>query len=328
MATRSVNSLLTGRGPPTTKLPLPPEIMELIFRHMEESTFFVAVCTCQQFLAAGTTRQNLLRQVRRLPGLRPGLEDLYGSRLRAESFQRATESGCIAGVLADLRKCPIPAGTIVGKSAFSPTVARKCTQTNHRLALANENGTIGIYELTEQAGDVRLNFTLDLNDLDNRKWPVNIVCLAFSPKGDLAVLCEQGHSVCYPGHSVCGHEGYYRYHLPGFEPTPECVIRKIYELTTFYRCYDKQRDPVNCQTTCRRSRVLDMAEAKPIGIALASTGNVSIAWMEKFARSRTSEVYPFEVSRTRDYQVELVRTSKKPATDAISMNKEIGSHCE
>ena len=301
-----------GGAPQKNKLPLPLEILELIFWHMDESTFFISLWTCRQFVEAGSTRKNLLHQVHRLPGLRPGLGDLCNEDLRSECCRRASRSGCMAWILANIRRCDLPSGTMLSRSVFSTdTYFKACWNRSEdfQLALANRNGTITIYSLANE--DVRPTLTLDLPNLYGRVHSPEISTLAFSQKGDLVVLHE-------PGKNVCDHDNKENYHYnipdPGLPCT--CRTRKTYELTTFYRCKNKARDSVSCQKDCRRSRVLALEGAKPIGIALASTGNVSIAW---------------EVRNQKEghcYRIDLIRTSKKPAEDVISVSGNVQDNCD
>ena len=283
---------------------------------MDESTFFISLRTCRQFAQAGSTRKNLLHQSRRIPGLRPGLEDLCREDLRYECCRRASINGCMAWVLADIRRCNLPLGTMLSKSAFSTnTSAKACWNRSEdsRLALANKNGTITIYSLADD--DVRPALTLDLNSLQNRDRSMEISALAFSHKGDLVVLHEQGENVC--DHDGKGNYHYnvpdfeYHYNVPDCGPPHTCRIRKIYELTTFYHCTDKAKDAISCQKDRRRSRILALEGARPIGIALARTGNASIAWEVKNKKSGHC------------YRVELITTSKNPAKDVISASGSI-----
>ena len=285
-----------------TKLSVPPEVLELIFWHMDEGTFFIALKACRQFSEIGSTRKNLLHQVGRLPGLRPGLEDLYGRKLRKECYERASTSGCMASVLADIRTCKLPSGTMLSSSGFSEnTPTKKCwSQCNHsQLALANNDNTINIYSLTDE--DVRPTLTLDLHTTDNWNCPTRIAALAFSPIGDLVVLHEHGEYICYGDHKPS-----YHYIDAKFGPEHVCRIRKIYELTTFFGCNRDGRDSISCQTECRRGRVLALEDAIPIGLALASTGHASIAWKVDSPKTGCQ------------YRIEIARTSKNAAMDVDS----------
>ena len=301
-----------------TKLALPPEILELIFWHMDESTFFISLRTCRQFAEAGSTRKNLLHQIRRIPGLRPGLEDLGKEGLRHACYRRAATSGCMAWVLADIRRCNLPLGTILSKSAFSANTSIEAgwnrTQ-NSRLALANKNGTITIYSLADD--DVKPVLTLDLRNPHDQDCSMLISALAFSRKGDLVVLHEQGEEIGVPERKGENHRD-----IPGFGLPHMRRTRKIYEMTTFYRCcYDRERhnkhgQPISCHNGRRRSRILALEGAKPIGIALACTGNASIAW---------------EVKNRKDgwcHRIELIRTSKRPAEDGVSASGNIQDDCD
>ena len=299
------------RPPRRTKLALPTEILGLIFWHMDESTFFIALRTCRQFRGTGGTRKNLLRQVRRIPGLRLGLEDLADEDLLHECCRRANFSGCMAWVLADIRKCDLPSGTMLSKSAFSSkpsiTDASGNSSISLRLALANRSGVITVYSLT--VDDVRPAATLDICMPDERTASMRIHTLAFSSKGDMIVLHDKGEAAIIPDPKDEHPEDL----SSSVTPCPS-QVRKIYELTTFYRCsYDTGKlsvhdMPIKGLTDRRRSRIIALAGAKPVGIALACCGNASVAWVVEYRKGEDRQ------------RIQLIRTSKRPEGDDMLEN--------
>ena len=88
----------------STLLNLPIEVFQAIIWHMDVGTFFASLLTCKHFYAAAQSRRHLFHHINSMPGLRLGLEDLTNSDLLLRFRQRASESGCAAGVLSDITK--------------------------------------------------------------------------------------------------------------------------------------------------------------------------------------------------------------------------------
>ena len=265
---------------------------------MDEGTFFIALQTCRQFFEAGSTRKNLLRQVRRLPGMRPGLEDLHGVDLRRKSRQRASKSGCMAMVLADIWNCRLPSEAMPPKSVFSTSSSR---DEMSQLALANDNGTIDLYNLAND--DVRQPLTLRLRIHNDRQHFPQIAALAFSPRGHLLVLHGQGEYIC-----GSKHRGSLHLHLQNPECEHACRIREVYDLTIFYDCKRMGADAIGCQTKDYRSQILASEGATPVCLVFSCTGIASIAWKLEYLKPG------------RNYRIEVLTTRKLDGDDLIASN--------
>ena len=270
-------------------LDLPNEVAERIFWHMDEGTFFISLQACRHFLEAGSTGKNLQRQVRRLPGLRSGLQNLHGDEFRRECRDRAFKSGCMAWAFADVSLCQLPSGTIMSKSVFFMDTSIEQHQsacTDAWLAVANDNGTISIYSLADN--DVRQSLTLNLNTSQNWDRSTRVSALAFSSKGHLVVLQEQNEYVCESkseGDLHCCRTEQGLGHA--------CKVQRSFELMKFRGC-------INQEPSCSsRSHILPFEGEIPMGLALADSGKASIAWKMRISEPRGIQ-----------YRIELVTTSE------------------
>ena len=300
MATPASNSI--GRGSTIKRdfgLPLLPEILELIFWEMDASTFFIALQTCKQFAEAGSTRKNLLHQIRRIPGAQhsseSSIKDLCIAELRRRCCQDAARSGCMAGILADLRGCELPSGTIVSKSAFSahiPVASSFSHAQKSHMALANEDGTITVYSLANK--NTKLTLTLNPLNPSSPHTQTKIKLLAFSRNGDLVVLHGSGVRCC-EHHETADH---YVKSQPGgatVESDDLCRITELFELTIFDHCTGESKSPAAHCRTPRRSQVLSLYGAEPVNIALGCKGNVCIAWTAR--KSGNGHTYKIDYLR-------------------------------
>lgn len=167
---------------PIGLLDLPLEIFQLITWHMDTSTFYTSLLTCKRFLHAAECRQNILRHLLRLPGLRLGLPDVSNPQLLSIFRKRAAMSLCGAGILADVKRyAPIPSSVSLVKAVFS-------AGSPAHLAIAQNFHIVHIYDLSHTS--VRLK--IELQSIFPQSSAVNdeydVVKMAFSSTRDLAIL--------------------------------------------------------------------------------------------------------------------------------------------
>ena len=283
---------LTGETPITVMngcnthrgiLNLPSEVLERIFWSMDESTFFVSLHVCRKFLESGSTRKNLRFQVRRLPGLHAELEYLRGIVFRTECQRAASTSGCTASILADIVKTAFPKGTLISRSVISRHQStiwdRNAPATDIRMALANEDGTIKIYSLADR--DVRHVLSLALDTAKAWDRPTKIAKLAFSAKGDLLVMYERDEQVLEGQLEVKPQSSESK---PGVENAPD--IRDVYEISIFCGCFGQRPSRQCCNEKFRRYQILAPKGARPMSLAFACSGVISIAWGIKTTKAK------------------------------------------
>ena len=195
--------------------------------------------------------------------------------------RHAARSGCMAWVLADVRKSKLSLGVLPSKAAFTThhgnhRISSTRPKRSH-LALASDRGTITIYSLAIH--DITPTLTLDLVGPSNSQQPTTVHALAFSSEGDLVVMHSQGTQTFRTGkkdeHPIIGTD-------LDLDASASSDPLEVYELTTFFRCNND--DPVNPTTyrkQPRRIQIYGTPGAKPIGIALSRSGNISVAWRER-----------------------------------------------
>lgn len=238
-------------------LPLPPEILELVFWHLDERSFFIALLTCKQFWVVGSSRRNLLRQILRIPGLRQGLKDLPARPLFQEFRRRALAAAFGANLWADVRGCQLPKGFSPSQSAFTTL----CTSASppHRSALVacpNRNGTIDVYHIL--LDDIRLIKTLSLQDFSTPSHPREFHALAFSHLGDLAIL--------YGNH------------------------KDAYEVAIYHRKGDLH-NPDLVLSSASPPPVFDTCAKRPTSIAIGESGTICINWSVPRIPERSQVTY-------------------------------------
>lgn len=257
-------------------LNLPSEIVERIFWSMDESTFFISLHVCRQFLEVGSSLKNLQLQVSRLPGFHAELAYLRGIVYRTECHRAASTSGCMAWVLADIANTALPKGTLVSQSVISMP-SSMCSQSAARdvhMALANEDGSINIYSLADN--DVRYVTHLTLDYSEARDRPTRIARLAFSPHGDLLVLHGRNEQTRDNGSA---RESPYSKSEPGIADARQ--LRQSYELSTFCGCFGQRQSRECCNTKHRRYQISALEGATPMSLAHGRWGCASIVWCIK-----------------------------------------------
>ena len=242
----------------TEAIPLPPEVLELVFWHMELETFSTSLMTCKQFWVVGTSRRNLLRQIKRIPGFRHGLEDLSTQILFSEFRRRAANAACAAQISVDVygRKAPVDSMLRLAQMGH-------IDKSLALLAIPNTNGTVGIYVASK--GDMELTHTFLLEshvDVDHR---VQIFAVCFSDAGDLAILYNQQSAANRKSSESLSH----RHHSSNSCRTYKVAMYSHHNTgsaTDFVRCDKVLED-------------LEMSKhLTPSCMALASDGRPFIAW--------------------------------------------------
>ena len=229
-------------------LRLPNELLQLITKHMDAGTFFACLLTSKRLLEIALSRPLLFHHLNRIPGLTLGLTDLPTPDLLLFFRQRAAQSGCAAGALANVTKYAHHPGMSIAQFIPSdPTQPGYSSQ----LVTTQWDGVLQIYDLAEHHVRRRVELHIRPEGWDS-STRVEILKVSFSPTSrDLAVL-------------------YRRRDLP-----PEC---EIYRLVTFHRCFAKTLGYFY-DSFLQETRYLEKPEdQKAVGLALASNGNACIVW--------------------------------------------------
>ena len=272
-------------------IPLPPEILETVFWYLDERSFFVSLLTCKQFWIVGSSRRNLLRQIKRIPGLRYGLEYLTTQQLFREFRRRAAQAAYGAEMLVDVKGCQTPRGSRHSLACMiTCDLSSDATRVSlvSLLALPNQNGTIGIYKVT--ANDVSLVQTLSPRELFPIGLMIEVFALSFAPDGHLVVLCGHANYQCpcdkNPdlGQCLC---------LTTLESV--CIYKAaIYELSELPFNYGM---PDFSPSEFIPPILLPSAENRPTSIIMdTSRGSICVAWKSSFASRIASLSYVRRIS--------------------------------
>ena len=235
----------------STLLKLPIEVFQTITWHMDAGTFFTSLHTCKFFFSNAKSKPNLFHQINSMPGLKLGLDELTPTELLLQFRRRAAESGCAAGVLADVALYA-PASRIPLSNAVFSHATPSQRGTVAQVATIHEGGVIQIYDLGRY--NVRHKTELHIQrPEDENDSPIDILKMAFSPESrDLAAL--------------------YRYHNEKIGSS-----KSFYRLVTFHRLSAKTKRYFYSSSQ-QETRDLDYHIEAPVGLALASDGNACIVW--------------------------------------------------
>ncbi len=276
------------------------EVFQHILRQMDPATFFASILTCKSFMvAAGSSKDLISHQIRKLPGIVPEAHHLSMDRLFLLFRQRAAQSGCAARVLADVERYVPAPGTSLTTSAFS-TFPDKCSSPSLtplsypasdntvQLAVAYQGGMISVYDIGRPGAYHKTNLFIHPEDENDGK--IEILCIAFS-KGskDMAVIYE-----------ILDHKR-------NLDVDP-------FRLVMFHRLYEAQRG-FTFDSDRQEARVVDHpTHARPVGFALASNGNACIAWRYPCGSERTTVT-----TIGRNAEVTKMRTCGQSPTPSFSV---------
>lgn len=243
---------------PIGLLDLPLEILQLITWHMDTSTFYTSLLTCKRFLHAAECRQNILRHILRLPGLRLGLHDVSTPQLLSIFRKRAAMSLCGAGVLADVKRyAPIPSSVSLSKAVFS-------AGSPAHLAIAQNFHIVHVYDLNHTS--VRLK--TELQSIFPQSSAVNddydVVKMAFSSTRDLAILYKPKVPMGMPANSP-------------FVKNIK-IVTNVLKLVTFHYTYSHAKGHFYSNDQQESRDIECDIDYVPVGLAIAVNGNACISF--------------------------------------------------
>ena len=253
-------------------LKLPLEVLQTITWYMDVGTFFASLFTCKQFLKAAKCRPNVIRHLYSLPGLRLGLEDTSTPDLFLRFRKRAAESGCAAGVLADITRYRQTSRISLSNAAFSPANPSQLGSQAH-LATVHDGGIIQVYDLGQH---VRLKAELHIRPEDGDDRRMEVVRVSFAPKSrDIAILYH---------HVPCVDKSGVRMELQ--DRGSPCA--RVYKLVTFHHLSARTKGFFYNSHQQETRDIKAMDDEIPIGLALAANGNACIAWKNQLLQYTTN----------------------------------------
>ena len=251
-------------------LRLPNELLQIIAKHMDAGTFFASLLTSKRFLEVALSRSLLFHHLNRIPGLSLGLRDLPASALLFLFRKRAAQSGCAAGVLANVTMYAHQPG--MSNATFIPSDPSQPGNVA-QLVTIQWDGVLHIYDLAENS--VRRRFELHIRpegDCSNTRFEVLKVSFSSSSR-DVAVLYRQRE----PSQIA--------------SPNPKRIASarepELYRLVTFYRCFAKNLGYFYDSFLQETRDIQEPEDQIPVGLALASNGNACIAWKSTCRLSKT-----------------------------------------
>ena len=262
-----------SRQGPFGLLDLPVEVLQIVFWHMDPGTLFSSLLTCKEFFDAAKSRRVLLRQLRRIPGLNLGLDDVPSPDLFLRFRKRAAQNLCGARLLADITKyASAPTSLTRGSQwIFAPGAPAQ-------LATIHDFEHIRIYELTQH--HVRLKV-----DLRARCSDVEAIKLAFSANRDLAVL--------YRNRTTSET-------ISPFVDEAVAMASRTHKLVTFHHLHATSKGYFYSASIQETRDIPCVPASEPVGLALASNGNACIAWRSSGRDSTTEVVLYGRDSKTMD----------------------------
>ena len=253
-------------------LRLPNELLQIISKNMDAGTFLASFLASKRFLEVALSRPLLFHHLNRIPGLTLGLTDLPTPDLLVFFRKRAAQSGCAAGVLANVTKYAHQRG--MGSAVFIPSDP---SQPGHvaQLVTIQSDGVLQIYDLAEDY--VRRRVELHIRPEGGcPSTRFEILKVTFSPASrDLAVLYRQrDHS---------------QNRLPFPKGTTFARETEVYKLVTFRRCFAETLGYFYDSSLQETRDIIESEDQTPVGLALASNGNACISWRST-SRHRKSKV--------------------------------------
>lgn len=263
-------------------LNLPPEILHIIIEHLDPATFYILLLASRKFqqFALGS-RSTIIRQLNSLLGSRVRKDEQSTPELLRSFYERATNSFCAAGVLANVKLFiptynPSPPGFSRSK-AFRKTnpsiskalgVGRPCNNNMsravfslnpagppHLLARVDENEIINVYLLTDKGVSLIAQLWHLLPDAFERS-DLTVRNIAFSANLDIAVLYGPGNKTLSPL-------------LKNHQLAP-------LRLVTFTCVYGAARNITYSSSMQETRDILGFAE--PVSLAIATNGHACISW--------------------------------------------------
>ena len=251
-------------------LRLPNELLQMITKHVDAGTFFATLLTCKRLIEIALSRPLLFHHLNCIPGLTLGLTDLSTPDLLLFFKQRVAQSGCAAGVLANVTKYAHHPGMSIAQFIPSdPSQPGNLSQ----LVTTQWDGVLQIYDLAED--HVRRRVELHIRPEGGcSSTRVEILKLSFSPSSrDLAILYRQKE------HSRKANSS-----LKNAESLGDS---EIYSLVTFHRCFAETLGYFY-DSFLQETRDIEKPEGqKAVGLALASNGNACIAWRSQDRLNKT-----------------------------------------
>ncbi len=254
----------TGQNSPLLSLPL--EVFQIIIRHMDAGTFYASLLTCRHFLKAARCKPNIKRHLYSLPGLRLGLDDVSTSALLLQFRRRAAESGCAAGVLADVTRYQQTSRTSLSNAVFSPADPSHSGGQAY-VATVHNGGIVHVYDLGNR--HVRLKAELHVRPQDGNDGRMEIVKMAFAPESrDLGVLYRH-----VPSSNT--------FHVGSLGHT-------VYKLVTFHYLYARTKGYFY-DSHQQETRDIEVPDVEvPVGLALASNGRACMACKSQIEEDSTN----------------------------------------
>ena len=247
-------------------LNLPLEVLQNVMYHMDAATFFISLLVCKDFLKAAGCRGNLLRHIYNIPGPRLGLEDYSTSDLLLQFRKRAAESGCAAGILADVTRYEQTSKTSLSSGAFSPGNLPESDRQAY-IATVHDGYIVQIYGLGRHHVRLKAELHIRPEDDDDRRMEIRRMAFSSSTR-DLAVLYRQRPNASKLPRVTA---------VPKFEPPGRCS----YKLVVFYHLFAKTKGyfyDSHQQETRNITAAADPDVEGPVGLALAANGNACVAW--------------------------------------------------
>ena len=267
-------------------LGLPQELLEAISLHLDTPSFYAFLLSCKDAWAAAQSKKLLLHHINQIPGRHFDRDDFQNDAGNKNIFlafrQRAAANSLAAGFLSDVAFCGrIDRLSNIAKATFTP----RSTILSIKLAMADTNGTVFVYEPSEDIfkpiGELILR--PDLPRVSSP--PVEVVKIAFSGLHDVTVL--------YRSRTDCET---LIFHPDLVEETDEFTV--MLQLVTFdYPAFGPsyQRDH-DYSSWARNSRAISCGRHDTvISLAMSRDGTACIVWKVPGLASPTKVIlYPKE----------------------------------
>ena len=246
-------------------LELPPEVLQNVLWHMDAGTLLVCLFVGKSFMELAHSKHILLHQLRSLPGLTVGIEDLSTNDAFMLFRRRATRNLCGSSKLAQLTRYSAGQAKLNVRQCVFYAGDPACLAVAYR-----DRSVIRLYSFEEQGIKPKVDLHAHLFQGEEPDGHIELLKVAFSEARDVAGLYTYTPHIGNGGPMVKKAIAMskdvlklvvFRYVATPMEEDMDDDIKE-----PFYSTRQETRD------------ILVQQDTEPVGLAIGTSGLACIAW--------------------------------------------------
>lgn len=248
-------------------LDLPPEVLQNILWHVDPGTLLVCLFVNQKFLELAHSKRILLHQLRSIPGLTVGIEDLNTYDAFMLFRRRATQNLCGSSVLAQLTKYQTGRRKVNVPLCVFYAGDPACLAVTYR-----GRAVLRLYDFKEERIRPKIDLNAHLFQGEESDGHIELLKVAFSETRDVAGLYAYTPHIGNGGPLVMDAIA-----------RSKCVLRLVVFKYTPTPTEEDTDYPVRQETR----DILIRWGTEPVSLAIANDGLACIAWSRVDRRCAT-----------------------------------------